>query len=117
MINIIANQKQHLSDTSNVRENSARPYIIGFILSIILTIIPFWMVTGATSSKRTILATVITMAIIQIFVHLIYFMHTKISYEECWNLVSLIFTTVVIAIIIAGSLWIMYHLNMNMMDY
>jgi len=54
-------------------------------------------------------------AIIQIVVHLVFFLHMNTSSEERWNLVALLFTAVIIFIVVVGSLWIMYNLNLNMM--
>jgi cytochrome o ubiquinol oxidase operon protein cyoD len=55
------------------------------------------------------------MAVIQVVVHLIYFLHMNTSSEERWNLVALLFTAMIIGIVVVGSLWIMYNLNINMM--
>lgn len=48
-------------------------------------------------------------------VHLVYFLHMNTSSEERWNLVALLFTAMIIGIVVVGSLWIMYNLNINMM--
>ncbi|MBC8951662.1 cytochrome o ubiquinol oxidase subunit IV [Xenorhabdus sp. PB62.4] len=100
---------------SGASHGSFKTYMIGFVLSVILTVIPFWMVMDGTASHSTILITVVAMAVIQIFVHFICFLHMNTSSEERWNLVALIFTFLVIAIVVVGSLWIMYNLNINMM--
>ncbi|QCR36907.1 cytochrome o ubiquinol oxidase subunit IV [Nissabacter sp. SGAir0207] len=94
---------------------SVKSYLIGFILSVILTIIPFWMVMNGTATHGTILATIVAMAVIQIVVHLVYFLHMNTSSEERWNLVAFLFTAMIILIVVVGSLWIMYNLNLNMM--
>ena len=52
---------------------------------------------------------------IQIIVHMIYFLHMNGRSEGGWNLLSLIFTIVLVVITLSGSLWVMYHLNQNMM--
>ncbi|VFP87459.1 Cytochrome bo(3) ubiquinol oxidase subunit 4 [Candidatus Erwinia haradaeae] len=95
---------------------SLQTYLKGFIFSILLTIIPFWMVINRAGSKSTILSLVIICAIVQIFVHLIYFLHLNRKSEEGWNFIAILFTALIILIIIAGSLWIMWNLNCNMMD-
>ncbi|OFB46015.1 cytochrome o ubiquinol oxidase subunit IV [Serratia marcescens] len=92
-----------------------KSYLIGFILSIILTVIPFAMVMNGSASHSTILAVVVGMAVIQVIVHLVYFLHMNTSSEERWNLVALLFTAMIIGIVVVGSLWIMYNLNINMM--
>ncbi|AMO83063.1 cytochrome o ubiquinol oxidase subunit IV [Obesumbacterium proteus] len=105
----------HSTDNNSASHGSAKSYMIGFILSVILTVIPFWMVMEGTASHQTILITVVAMAVIQIFVHLVHFLHMNTSSEERWNLIALAFTALIIAIVVVGSLWIMYNLNINMM--
>ncbi len=94
---------------------SAKSYLIGFILSVILTVIPFGMVMNGGFAPSTVLYTIMIMAVVQIVVHLIYFLHMNSSSEEGWNLIAFIFTLLIIAIVVVGSLWIMFHLNTNMM--
>lgn len=100
---------------SGASHGSMRSYLIGFVLSVILTVIPFAMVMNGTAPHSTILATVVILAVVQIVVHFVYFLHLNGSSEERWNLVALLFTILVIAIVVIGSLWIMYNLNLNMM--
>ncbi|HKS32902.1 MAG TPA: cytochrome o ubiquinol oxidase subunit IV [Enterobacteriaceae bacterium] len=94
---------------------SVKTYLIGFILSVILTVIPFWMVMDGSASKAAILGTVLVMAVVQILVHLVCFLHMNTSSEERWNLTAFIFTVIIIAIVVVGSIWIMWNLNYNMM--
>lgn len=94
---------------------SRRGYLTGFALSVILTAIPFWAVmTGALSPNWTV-AVVVVAAVVQILVHTIYFLHVNTTSEGGWTLMSYAFAAVIVLIVIAGSLWIMYHLNTNMM--
>lgn len=92
-----------------------RDYVIGFVLSVILTAIPFALVmTGAFSNGATA-AIIIVFAVIQIVVHMVYFLHMTPKAEGGWSLTSLVFTIIVVFIMLAGSLWVMHHLNTNMM--
>ncbi|WP_223672527.1 cytochrome o ubiquinol oxidase subunit IV [Proteus terrae] len=100
---------------SGASHGSMKSYLIGFILSIILTVIPFWMVMEGTATPATILWTVVGMAVVQIVVHLVCFLHMNTSSEERWNVVAFLFTLLIIGIVVVGSLWIMYNLNINMM--
>ncbi len=95
---------------------SRRGYLIGFGLSSILTFLPFWLVMHGTlgTAQGTAIA-IIGLAFVQIAVHTIFFLHVNTRAEGGWTLLALIFAGVMIAIVIAGSLWIMYHLNSNMM--
>ena len=54
------------------------------------------------------------MALLQILVQLVYFLHMNSSSEGSWNLIAFIFTVLIVAILVVGSLWIMFHLNTNM---
>ncbi|OKH87164.1 cytochrome o ubiquinol oxidase subunit IV [Thalassospira sp. TSL5-1] len=95
---------------------SFKGYMTGFILSVILTAIPFWLVMADVLSSSTATAiAVMGLAVIQIVVHMIYFLHMNTKSEGGWNMLALIFTIVIVAIAISGSLWVMFHLNTNMM--
>jgi cytochrome o ubiquinol oxidase subunit IV len=61
------------------------------------------------------LFTIIVAAIAQILVHLHYFLHLRKSSDARWNIMALIFTVLIIALFIGGSLWIMYNMNYRMM--
>ncbi|VVE30112.1 Cytochrome bo(3) ubiquinol oxidase subunit 4 [Pandoraea communis] len=96
--------------------STLRGYTTGFILSVVLTAIPFWFVMGGVFEKSSTTAIMILfLGAIQIVVHMIYFLHMNGKSEGGWNLLSLIFTIVLVVITLSGSLWVMYHLNQNMM--
>lgn len=90
-------------------------YMTGFILAAVLTVIPFFMVMSGTMSTKATLISISAFAILQIMVHLVYFLHMYNGSEKTWNFISLAFTVLIIAILVGGSLWIMYNLNINMM--
>ena len=95
---------------------SKKSYLVGFALSSILTAIPFWLVMANPIGNAGITAAaVIIFAVLQILVHTICFLHVNAQAEGGWTLIAYIFTAVILLITIAGSLWIMYHLNTNMM--
>lgn len=93
-----------------------REYVIGFLLSVVLTAIPFWLVMGdVTWSKQTIAFVIMAFAAVQMVVHMVYFLHMTPKSEDGWTLTSLVFTLILVVITLAGSLWVMYHLDTNMM--
>ncbi len=95
---------------------SLKSYAIGFVLSVILTAIPFWLVMGKVFEKSGTTALVILgFAAVQIVVHMVYFLHMNTKVEGGWSMLALIFTIVLVVIMLAGSIWVMYHLNHNMM--
>ena len=93
-----------------------RSYLIGFALSVVLTAIPFWLVIGGALGDKQVTALVIMgFALVQVIVHMIYFLHMSTRSEGGWNMMALIFTIVLVAIGLIGSLWVMHHMNLNMM--
>lgn len=95
---------------------SMRDYVTGFILSVILTAIPFWLVMdGVIADPGTTALVILGFAAAQIVVHMVYFLHMNPRSEGGWNILALIFTTVFVVIILAGSMWVMHHMNKNMM--
>jgi len=94
---------------------SLRSYLVGFGLSVVLTAIPFWLVmSGALDSKQATALTIMVFAAAQIVVHMIFFLHMSAKSENGWTMMALIFTLVIVGITLSGSLWVMYHLNVNM---
>lgn len=90
-------------------------YTIGFILSVILTLIAFGAVMVGGMSRDATLTVIFSAALLQILVHLHYFLHLDSSPSSRDNLQWLIFTVMIIVLFVAGSLWIMWHLHHRMM--
>ena len=94
---------------------SMKDYTIGFILSVILTAIPFWLVMAKVLPPGTTGIVLLAFAGVQVVVHMIYFLHMNNKVEHGWSMMSTIFTVIVLFIMLAGSIWVMYHMNANMM--
>jgi cytochrome o ubiquinol oxidase operon protein cyoD len=95
---------------------SLKDYAIGFILSVILTAIPFWLVmTKAFDKSSTTAIVILGFAAIQVIVHMVYFLHMNGKAEGGWSMQATVFTLVLLVIVLAGSIWVMYHMNINMM--
>lgn len=95
---------------------SLRSYVIGFAASVVLTVIPFWLVMGnVLSSNLTTALVVMAFGAVQIIVHMVYFLHMNGKAEGGWTLMALIFTVIIVVIALVGSLWVMTHLDTNMM--
>ena len=95
---------------------SLSTYLLGFVLSVVLTAIPFWLVMGgALPNKHVTALAIMAFAVVQIVVHMIYFLHMNTKAEDGWSMMAMIFTIVMVVIALSGSLWVMNHLNSNMM--
>jgi len=93
-----------------------KEYIIGFILAVILTIIPFWLVMAGVIESRATAALVLgVLAAVQIVVHMVYFLHMNGKIQGGWTLLSTLFTIIFVSVTLAGTLWVMFHMNTNMM--
>lgn len=106
----------HHGHDDHANHGSLKSYAIGFLLSVILTAVPFWLIMSKAFDKSSTTAMVILgFAAVQIVVHMIYFLHMNAKAEGGWSLLALIFTVMLVLIMLCGSLWVMYHLNHNMM--
>ncbi|MGF6428275.1 MULTISPECIES: cytochrome o ubiquinol oxidase subunit IV [Bradyrhizobium] len=106
----------HRHDDHGAAHGSLKSYLIGFGLSVVLTAIPFWLVmTGAIADKQVTALIVLVLAAVQIVVHMVYFLHMNTRSENGWTMMAMIFTVVMVVIALTGSLWVMHHLNINMM--
>lgn len=92
---------------------SRKSYVIGFLLAIALTVVPFGLVMTHSSVGTPLIIAVFALA--QICVHIVYFLHVNRSEEQRWNFMALVFTAIVVCIILGGSIWIMHNLYINMM--
>ena len=90
-------------------------YVIGFMLSVVLTAIPFWLVMAKVLPTSLTSVIILGFAAVQMVVHVVYFLHLDRKAQGGWNLLALIFTVVVLFILLSGSIWVMYHMNENMM--
>ncbi|QWT19492.1 cytochrome o ubiquinol oxidase subunit IV [Bacillus sp. NP157] len=104
------------SATTIKRHGSARSLAVGSTLSIVLTAIPFWLVmAGVLHSPSATIATIFAFALAQIVVHVACFLHVDAKSEDGWTLLSFLFTAIIVVITIVGSVWVMYHMDANMM--
>ncbi|USP02576.1 cytochrome o ubiquinol oxidase subunit IV [Bartonella taylorii] len=97
---------------------STGSYLVGFILAVFFTLGSFipvmygMMESWAISTK---VAYLIGMAIIQIIVQIVFFLHLNSGPDAKWNLSALWFAVICVFIIIGGTWWAISHLNYNMM--
>lgn len=92
-----------------------RGYLTGFALSLVLTAIPFWLVATHSLGAVATAVLILLMALVQIIVQMVYFLHLNTRSEGGWNFLAAMFTVVLVVIAISGSIWVMYNLDINMM--
>ena len=95
--------------------HSIKPYVVGFILSVTLTLLAYWVVTSGAYQAGFVILIIIGLAVLQLFVQLFFFLHLGDEMRPRWRLVTLSFGILVVFIVVFGSLWIMDNLNYNMM--
>lgn len=91
-----------------------RSYVAGLVLSILFTLIPYFIVTEHLLGVQSIVWGVTLFAVAQLFVQVVFFLHLHKRSKPHWNMVVFVFTLLIVAFLVVGSLWIMYHLNYNM---
>ncbi len=106
----------HGDHADHADHGSLKSYATGFVLAVILTVIPFWLVMGnAFTDSPTAGIVILALAAVQVVVHMVYFLHMNRKSEGGWNMLALVFTILIVGIMLAGSIWVMYHMNQNMM--
>lgn len=104
--------KQHTNAAGHEHEGShgsLKSYVIGFLLSIVLTIIPLVVVLNDMLSRSGTIVLILIMAVLQFAVQLIFFMHLKEGENSRWNMTALVLGLVILVTIVAGSIWIMTY--------
>jgi cytochrome o ubiquinol oxidase operon protein cyoD len=97
-----------------VSRGSAQSYTIGFILSIAFTLLAYFLVVDHSLSTTALAVAIVILAIAQMFIQLIFFLHLGQGSDSRWNMIILAFAGIVILIVVVGSVWIMSNLNRNM---
>jgi cytochrome o ubiquinol oxidase subunit IV len=95
-------------------KKSLKAYLIGFVLCVGLTLLPFWLVVQRVFPDKHLYVLLLMCAVAQLYVQVVCFLRVNASPEGRWNLLSLLFTFLVLLVIVIGSMWIMYNLDYNM---
>ncbi len=94
-----------------------KSYITGFILSLGLTCLSFYITWQRSFSKRVMIYTLITLSLVQAAIQLIFFLHLGQEKKPHYFLFSFCFTVIILLAIVIGSIWIMNDLNFRMMPH
>jgi cytochrome o ubiquinol oxidase operon protein cyoD len=90
-------------------------YLIGLGLATLLTIVSFFIARTTLVWQPSIPVALAVLAIAQMGVHLVFFLHITTGPDNVNNVLALAFGVLIVFLVIAGSLWIMAHMNHNMM--
>ena len=88
-----------------------RSYLIGLALAVVLTLASFWAAQTHLIYEPGVSAALVTLAIAQMGIHLIFFLHLTTAPDNTNNVLALAFGVLIVCLVVIGSLWIMAHLN------
>ena len=116
------NVDAHHSDTAPGDERTDEPmaegilgYVVGLGLATVLTCVSFFIAGTHLVWAPSIPIALAVLAVAQMGVHLVFFLHITTGPDNVNNVMALAFGVLIVFLVIAGSLWIMSHLNGNMM--
>lgn len=104
-----------VDDTFESSQNALYSYITGFALSIFLTVISYVMVTEQMFARNTLFVGIVVFAVVQLCAQVYFFLHLPVKEKPYWDMIIFFYTILILLILVIGSLWIMYNLNVNMM--
>jgi cytochrome o ubiquinol oxidase subunit IV len=104
-----------LADGREIGEG-IRGYLIGLGLATLITVVAFFVSRTSLVWQPSIPIALMVLAIAQMGVHLVFFLHITTGAESLNNVLALAFGVLIVFLLIVGSLWIMTHLNHNMVS-
>lgn len=110
----MSNQTLAAKKRASVEKRKLQQYSLGFGLSVVLTMSAYLMAVHHVFSGWGLAYAIVGLAVAQVIVQLVFFLHIGHESEPRWNLLMLDFTLLVVVIVVIGSLWIMNHLNYHM---
>jgi cytochrome o ubiquinol oxidase subunit IV len=90
-------------------------YLLGLALAVVLTIASFWVAQTNLIYGPALAVALLVLAVAQMGIHLIYFLHITTDPDNANNVMALAFGVLIVCLIVFGSIWVMIHLNQNMM--
>jgi cytochrome o ubiquinol oxidase operon protein cyoD len=90
-------------------------YVVGLGLALLLTGISFWVASTSTLWGPGVATGLVVLAIAQMGVHLVFFLHITSGPDNTNNVLALAFGVLIVFLVMIGTIWIMAHMNANMM--
>lgn len=106
----------HDTPSPKREHHTLQSYIVGFALSLVATLVPYYLVVQKAASRQTILVLIVWFAVLQLVIQVVFFLHLGRERKPRWNLFFLASTMGIIMVVVLGSIWIMNHLHYNMMS-
>ena len=89
-------------------------YVVGYGLALALTLVPFGLVAFTSIARTTLLWIIGSFELVQIIVHLRFFLHVDVSRQKREDLQLILFSTLILLIMIGGTIWIIFNLYTRM---
>lgn len=102
-------------EAAHADHGSTKSYLIGFGLSVVLTLASFGVVMSGVVPHDLMMPGIVVFGVAQLLVQLVCFLHMGTSPAQRGNLSIMLFTVLILAIVIVGCLWVMHNMNVNMM--
>lgn len=102
-------------DAAHADHGSTKSYLIGFALSVVLTLASFGVVMSGLVPHDLMMPGIVVFGVAQLIVQLVFFLHMSTSPAQRGNLSIMLFTILILAIVVVGSLWVLHNMNVNMM--
>jgi cytochrome o ubiquinol oxidase subunit IV len=105
--------------TPDVEEHSLRRevggYVTGFGIAIALTLASFWVTRTDFIYGPALAVALLVLAVAQMGIHLVFFLHITTDPDNTNNVMALAFGVLIVCLVVFGSIWVMTHMNQNMM--
>ncbi|MGA7781379.1 MAG: cytochrome o ubiquinol oxidase subunit IV [Paraburkholderia sp.] len=109
-----------MAHTQSLHEEEAHGsvsgYVAGFVLAVLLTAASFGLVMFGVVPPQSAMLVLAVLALAQIVVHLVFFLHLNTSSGQRWNVMAFCYTAIAAVILIGGTVWVMHNVSMNMMS-
>jgi cytochrome o ubiquinol oxidase subunit IV len=92
-----------------------RGYVLGLLLAVVLTVASFWAVETHAIYRPGAAVALLVLAVAQMGIHLVFFLHITTAPDNANNVLALAFGMLIVFLVVFGSLWVMGHLNQNML--
>jgi cytochrome o ubiquinol oxidase operon protein cyoD len=116
-LNVAPGERPSIPASKQITSSGFLVYTIGLLLALVLTITSFWVANTSVLWTPGVPAGLAVLAIAQMGVHLVFFLHITTGPDNTNNILALAFGVLIVFLVLGGSLVIMANLNENMMAH